>query len=75
MNIRAAHPLRPLTQKEEQTVQRIVKASNKRANMVKRARAIGAARTGNSSMQVRRRRATRVERASARWWGASTSGD
>jgi transposase len=44
--MRAARPLRPLTQEEEQTLQRIVKASSERVDAVKRAKAILAVRGG-----------------------------
>ena len=44
--MRAAHPLRPLTQEEEQALQRIVKASSERVDVVKRAKAILAVRAG-----------------------------
>jgi transposase len=44
--MRAARPLRTLTQEEEQTLQRIVKASSERVDVVKRAQAILAVRAG-----------------------------
>ena len=44
--MRAARPLRPLTQEEEQALQRIVKASSERVDVVKRAKAILAVRAG-----------------------------
>ena len=44
--MRAARPLRPVTQEEEQTLQRIVKASSERVDVGKRAKAILAVRVG-----------------------------
>ena len=44
--MRAARPLRTLTQEEEQALQRIVKASSERVDAVKRAKAILAVRGG-----------------------------
>jgi transposase len=40
MTMRAVHPLRPVTREEEQAMQRIVKATSERVDVVKRARAI-----------------------------------
>ena len=47
--MRVARPLRTLTQEEEQTMQRIVKASSERVDVVKRAKAILAVRAGKPS--------------------------
>lgn len=44
--MRAVHPLRPVTQEEEQALQRIVKATSERVDVVKRAKAILAVRAG-----------------------------
>jgi len=44
--MRAVHPLRTVTQEEEQALQRIVKASRERVDVVKRAKAILAVRAG-----------------------------
>lgn len=44
--MRAARPLRTLTQEEEQALQRSVKASSERVDVVKRAKAILAVRAG-----------------------------
>lgn len=38
--MRAVHPLRPVTPEEEQTLQRLVKATSERVDVVKRAKAI-----------------------------------
>ncbi len=38
--MRAVHPLRTLTQEEEQAMQRLVKASSERVDVVKRAKAL-----------------------------------
>ena len=46
--MKAARPLRHLTQEEERALQRIVKASSERADVVKRAKAILAVRAGKS---------------------------
>ncbi len=46
--MRAVYPLRAMTQEEEQTLQRIVKATSERVDMVKRARAILAVKAGKS---------------------------
>ncbi len=45
--MRAAHPLRAMTQEEEQALERTVKASSERVDVVKRARAL----TSRSSRQ------------------------
>jgi transposase len=52
--MRAEHPLRTLTQEEEQTLQRIVKATSERVDVVKRAKAILAVRAGQSYKQAAR---------------------
>src|SRR5215469_12160871 len=44
--MRAVHPLRVLTQEEAQALQRIVKATSERVDVVKRAQAILAVRAG-----------------------------
>jgi len=44
--MRVARPLRTLMQEEEQALQRIVKASSERVDVVKRAKAILAVRGG-----------------------------
>jgi transposase len=44
--MRAAHPLRTVTQEEEQVLQRIVKATSERVDVVKRAKAILAVKAG-----------------------------
>src|SRR5216684_9175397 len=46
--MRAVHLLRTLTQEEEQALQRIVKASSERVDVVKRAKAILAVRAGKA---------------------------
>src|SRR5215469_8172232 len=46
MSMRAAHPLRPVTQEEEQVLQHLVKATSERVDVVKRAKAILAVRAG-----------------------------
>jgi hypothetical protein len=46
--MRAEHPLRRVTQEEEQTLARIVKASSERVDVVKRAKAILAVKAGKS---------------------------
>jgi hypothetical protein len=46
--MRAERLLRPVTQEEEQTLQRIVKASSERGDVVKRARAIVRVGVGQS---------------------------
>ena len=45
--MRAVHPLRTLTQEEEQALRRIVKATSERVDVVKRAKAILAVQAGN----------------------------
>ena len=50
--MRAVHLLRPVTQEEEQTLQRIVKASSERVDVVKRAKAIVAVRSGKPYTQA-----------------------
>jgi hypothetical protein len=52
--MRAVHPLRTVTQEEEQALQRIVKASSERVDVVKRAKAILAVRAGQSYTQAAR---------------------
>jgi transposase len=52
--MRAARPLRTLTQEEEQALQRIVKATSERVDVVKRAKAILAVRAGQSYTQAAR---------------------
>ena len=44
--MRAAHPLRTLSQEEEQALQRIVKATSERMDVVKRAKALLAVQAG-----------------------------
>lgn len=44
--MRAAHPLRTLSQEEEQALQRMVKATSERMDVVKRAKALLAVQTG-----------------------------
>ena len=44
--MKVAHPLRHVTQEEERALQRIVKASSERADVVKRAKAILVVRAG-----------------------------
>ncbi len=46
--MRAVHPLRAMTQEEEQAMQRSVKASSERVDVVKRARALLAVRAGKA---------------------------
>jgi len=46
--MRAAHPLRPVTQEEEQVLQRIVKATSERVDVAKRAKAILRVKAGKS---------------------------
>lgn len=46
--MRAVHPLRTVTQEEEQALQRIVKATSERVDVVKRAKAILAVKAGKS---------------------------
>ena len=46
--MRAAHPLRAMTQEEEQALERSVKASSERVDVVKRARALLAVRAGKA---------------------------
>jgi transposase len=46
--MRAAHPLRAMTQEEEQALERTVKASSERVDVVKRARALLAVRAGKA---------------------------
>ncbi|SRR6266700_1813316 len=50
--MRAVHPLRTLTQEEEQALQRIVRATSERVDVVKRAKAILAIRTGKRYTQA-----------------------
>jgi transposase len=50
--MRPVHPLRSLTQEEEQTLARIVKASSERVDVVKRAKAILAVKAGKSSTKA-----------------------
>lgn len=50
--MRVVHPLRPVTQEEEQALQRIVKATSERVDVVKRAKAILAVRAGQSYTQA-----------------------
>ncbi len=52
--MRAVHPLRTVTQEEEQALQRIVKASSERVDVVKRAKAILVVRAGQSYTQAAR---------------------
>jgi transposase len=44
--MRAVHPLRTVTQEEEETLQRLVKASSERVDVVKRARALLTVKVG-----------------------------
>jgi hypothetical protein len=44
--MRTVHPLRTLSQEEAQALQRIVKATSERVDVVKRAKAIQAVQTG-----------------------------
>jgi hypothetical protein len=46
--MRPVHPLRNVTQEEEQTLARIVKASSERMDVVKRAQAILAVKAGKA---------------------------
>ena len=46
--MRAVHPLRTLSQEEEQALQRLVKATSERVDVVKRAKAILAVRAGKT---------------------------
>jgi transposase len=50
--MRAVHPLRPVTQEEEQALQRMVKASSERVDVVRRAKAILAVRAGKPYTQA-----------------------
>jgi transposase len=50
--MRAEHPLRALTQEEEQTLQRIVKATSERVDVVKRAKALLAVRADKPYTQA-----------------------
>ena len=50
--MRAMHPLRTLTQEEEQALQRIVRATSERIDVVKRARAILVVQTGKPYTQA-----------------------
>ena len=50
--MRAAHPLRAMTQEEEQTLQRLVKATSERVDVVKRAQAILAGGAGKPYTQA-----------------------
>ncbi len=50
--MRAVHPLRTLSQEEEQALQRIVKATSERVDVVKRAKAILAVQAGKPSTQA-----------------------
>ncbi len=52
--MRAVHPLRALTQEEEQALQRTTKASSERVDVVKRAQAILAVRAGQPYTQAAR---------------------
>ena len=52
--MRAVHPLRTLSQEEEQAVQRIVKATSERVDVVKRAQAILAVKAGKTYTQAAR---------------------
>ena len=52
--MRAVHPLRTVTPEEEQTLERIVKATSERVDVVKRARAILAVQAGQSYTQAAR---------------------
>jgi transposase len=52
--MRAVHPLRTLSQEEEQALQRIVKASSERVDVVKRAQAILAVKAGKTYTQAAR---------------------
>lgn len=46
--MRAVHPLRAMSQEEEQSLERLAKASSERVDVVKRARAILAVKAGQS---------------------------
>jgi transposase len=50
--MRAVHPLRTLSQEEEQALQRIVKATSERVDVVKRAKAILAVQAGKPYTQA-----------------------
>lgn len=50
--MRAAHPLRAMTQEEEQTLQRVVKASSERVDVVKRAKALLTVQAGKPYTQA-----------------------
>ena len=50
--MRASHPLRVLTQEEEHTLQRLVKATSERVDVVKRAKALLAVQAGKSYTQA-----------------------
>jgi transposase len=52
--MRAIHPLRALTPEEGRAVQRLAKASSERIDVVKRARALLAVRTGQAYAQAAR---------------------
>ena len=52
--MRAVHPLRTLSQEEEQALQRMVKASSERVDVVKRAKAILAVQAGKPYTQAAR---------------------
>ena len=54
MTMRAVHPLRTLTREEEQAMQRIVKATSERVDVVKRARAILAVQAGQPYTEAAR---------------------
>jgi len=50
--MRAVHPLRAMTQEEEQTLQRLVKATSERVDVIKRARALLGVQAGKSYTQA-----------------------
>jgi transposase len=50
--MRAVHPLRALTQEEERALQRLVKATSERVDVVKRAKALLAVKAGKSYTQA-----------------------
>ena len=50
--MRAVHPLRTLTQEEEQVLQRIAKATSERVDVVKRAKALLAVKAGKPYTQA-----------------------
>ncbi len=51
-SMRAMHPLRAMTQEEEQTLQRLVKATSERVDVIKRARALLGVQAGKSYTQA-----------------------